>query len=142
MNPNPDPKPESKPESQPAPKPAQPGPRPHLVVSGVSHRDIIVGVLIALVVLGFIIAAIFQAGKGPANMLSGEIRAKNPPAMRETLMTVSRKGVSEKTADTGYSLKVWVESEKREYDVMVMKELWEGKKVGDKLDFLRPSSEQ
>jgi hypothetical protein len=127
--------------STPAPSSAQP-PRPHLVVPRVNRRDILIGVLIALVLLGFVVAAIIHSGKPPGNLLSGEIRAKNPPALRETLMTVSRKGVSEKTADTGYSVKVWVESQKREYDVMVMKEVWETKKIGDKLEFLRPPSEQ
>ncbi len=156
MNPNPAPQPESKPEANPVPKPAPataaspapqtaapaPAPRPHLVVKGVNRRDVIIGVLIALLVLGFIIAAVFQSGQPPKNMLSGVIRAKAEPGLRETLMTVSRKGVTEKTADTGYSLKVWVESAQREYDVMVMKEIWESKKVGDKIDFLRPPSEQ
>src|SRR5437588_10325554 len=104
---------------KPAPSAPQP-PRPRVVVPGVNRRDIIVGVLIALVVIGFLAAAIFQSQRRPYNMLTGEIRAKNAPASREMLMTVSRKGVTEKTADTGYSLKVWVESEKREYEVMVM----------------------
>ena len=57
-------------------------------------------------------------------------------------MTVSRKGVTEKTADTGYSLKIWVESEKREYEVMVSREDWEKAKDGDSMSFLRPKSEQ
>jgi len=122
----------------PAPQP-QP---PRIVVSGVNRRDILIGVLIALVGIGFIAAAVFQSAKPPGNLLTGEIRAKNAPSPRETLLTVSRKGVTEKTADTGYSLKVWVESEKRAYDVMVMKEIWETKKVGDTLEFLRPPSEQ
>lgn len=99
----------------PKPAPAAPlPPRPRVVISGVNRRDILIGVLVALFVLGFVIAAIFQSGKPPGNMVTGEIRAKNPPALRETLMTVSRKGVTEKTADTGYSVKVWVESLKRE----------------------------
>ncbi|MEO6786057.1 MAG: hypothetical protein ABI318_07985 [Chthoniobacteraceae bacterium] len=125
----------------PAPSAPQP-PRPHLVVSGVNRRDVIIGVLLALVLGGFIAAAIFQSAKPPGNLLTGVIRAKDAPGLRETLMTVSRHGVSEKTADTGYSLKVWVESQKRDYDVMVMKDLWEKKKVGDTLEFLRPPSEQ
>ena len=126
------------------PKPASsaPQPRPRVVVSGVNRRDILIGALIALALGGFIALAIFQSAKSPENLLTGVIREKNPPAERETLMTVSRKGVTEKTADTGYSLKVWVGSQKREYDVMVMQELWEQKKVGDTLEFLRPPSEQ
>ena len=125
----------------PAPAAPQP-PRPRVVVSGVNRRDILIGVLIALAMIGFILAAIFQSQRQPYNMLSGVIRAKNAPAPREMLMTVSRKGVTEKTADTGYSLKVWVETEKREYEVMVMKEDWEQKKIGDELTFTRPPGEQ
>jgi hypothetical protein len=111
-------------------------------VPRLNRRDIIIGVLIALVLLGFVVAAILQSFKTPENLLTGVVRAKNEPGMKETRMTVSRKGVNEKTADTGYSLKVWVESQQREYEVMVMKEVWEQKKIGDPLQFLRPPSEQ
>jgi hypothetical protein len=126
----------------PKPVPSAPQPRSRVVVPGVTRRDIILGIVIALAVIGFIVMAVFTSNQPPANLLTGEVRAKNDPGLRETRMTVSRKGVSEKTADTGYSLKVWVESEKREFEVMVMKEVWEAKKIGDKLDFLRPPSEQ
>ena len=127
--------------TNPAPS-APPPPRPRVVVSGMSRRDILLGVFIALVGIGFIAAAIFQTGRTPGNLLTGVVRERSTPAPRETLMTVSRKGVTEKTADTGYSLKVWVESEKREYEVMVEKEIWDKKKPGDALEFLRPPSEQ
>ena len=128
-------------KTNPAPAAPQP-PRPRVVVPGVNRRDILIGVLIALVGIGFIVAAIFQSGKSPGNLIIGIVRERSTPAPRETLMTVSRKGVTEKTADTGYSLKVWVESEKREYEVMVEKDIWEKKKNGDTLEFLRPPSEQ
>ena len=118
-------------------------PRPRVVVPRLSRRDIIISVLLALVVLGFIAIAVFSSGGyREHNKLTGTVRAHNAPGPRETLMTVSRKGVSEKTADTGYSLKVWVESEKREFEVMVSKEDWDTTKDGDKLSFLRPKSEQ
>jgi len=126
----------------PKPAPSAPQPRPRVVVSGVNRRDVIIGAVIALALGGFMALAIFQSGKSPENLLTGVIRAKNQPAARETLMTVSTRGVKEKTADTGYSLKVWVESQKREYDVMVMKETYDKKKVGDTIEFLRPPSEQ
>ena len=54
----------------------------------------------------------------------------------------AQRGVKERTADTGYSVRVWVESQKREYEVMLAKELWEKKKVGDELLFTKPPSEQ
>ena len=125
----------------PSPSAPQP-PRPRVVVPRVNRRDILIGALIAIVALGFIAAAIFQSGRPPGNLLTGLVRERSAPAPRETLMTVSRKGVTEKTADTGYSLKVWVESEKRAYDVMVEKEIWDKKKPGDSMEFLRPPSEQ
>lgn len=127
----------------PNPAPAAPQPsRPRLVVPRVNRRDVLIGTLIAIVAIGFITAAIFQSAKSPGNLLTGVVRERSSPAPRETLMTVSRKGVTEKTADTGYSLKVWVESEKRDYEVMVEKELWDKKKPGETLEFLRPLSEQ
>ena len=125
----------------PQPSTPQP-PRPRVVASRMNRRDILIAVVIALVGITFIIAAISQSGRSPGNLIAGVVRERSTPAPRETLMTVSRKGVTEKTADTGYSVKVWVESEKREYEVMVEKEIWEKKKPGDTLEFLRPASEQ
>ena len=125
------------------PNPTPPSQRPRVVVPRVSRRDIIVAVLVALAVIGFILFAFLSAGGYQEhNKLSGTVRAHNKPGPTETLMTVSRKGVTEKTADTGYALKVWVESEKREYEVMVSKEDWEKTKDGDTMSFLRPKSEQ
>ena len=108
-----------------------------------TRRDVLVGILVAIPVLGFILFAVLSTGGyKERNKLTGIIRAKNAPGDRETLMIVSKKGVTEKTADTGYSLKVWVESEKRERDVMVSKEDWEKAKVGDDLTFLVSPREQ
>ena len=132
MNPTPPP-----PSPQPRP------PRPKLVVPSVSRRDVFVGILVAIPVLGFVLFAVLSTGSyKERNKLTGIIRARNEPGPSETLMTVSKKGVSEKTADTGYSLKVWVESEKREREVMVSKEDWDKAKVGDELTFLVSPSEQ
>ena len=128
--------------ANPAPSAPKP-PRPRVVIPRVSRRDIILGVLLALAVIGFIAFAVFNSGGyKERNKLSGTVRSHSAPGPSETLMTVSRKGVTEKTADTGYSLKVWVESEKREYEVMVSKEDWDKAKDGDTLSFLRPKSEQ
>ena len=131
--------PQPAPAGSPAPKP----PRPRVIVSGVNRRDIIIGVLVALVVIGFIAFAVLNSGGyKERNKVSGIVRAHNSPGSRETLMIVSKKGVTEKTADTGYSLNIWVESEKREYEVMVSKEDWDKAKDGDPMSFLRPKSEQ
>ena len=107
-----------------------------------SRRDIITAVLIAVAVIGFIAFGIVQMGSGSGNLISGVVTGRSATGERETLFDVSTKGVKSKTADTGYSLKVWVEKEKREYEVMVEKDIWEKKKDGDTLEFLRPTSEQ
>ena len=139
MNPS---TPPPSPQPQPQPK------RPKLVVPSVSRRDVIVGVVIALAVLGFVILAVLATGGyKEQNRISGVVRSRNAPGLRETQFTmglekVPKKPVTEKIADTGYSLKVWVESEKREYEVMVEKEIWEKKKDGDTIEFLRPPREQ
>ena len=126
----------------PTPSPQSPAPRPKLVVSGVNRRDVLIGGAIAVALLGFIALAIFSSGSGPKNLITGVIRKHLSTGEREVRLTVSTKGVKEKTADTGYSLKVWVESENREYEVMVEKGVWEKKKDGDTIEFLRPPSEQ
>ena len=128
----------------PQPSPSAPKPhRPRVVVPGVTRRDVLIGVVVAVVLIGFILLAVFSTGGYQEhNKLTGIVRAHNSPGPRETLMTVSKKGVTEKTADTGYSLKIWVESEKREYEVMVSKEDWDKARDGGKMTFLRPPSEQ
>jgi len=130
------------PTSPSAPKPPKPkGPR--VIVSGVNRRDVIIGVLVALAVIGFIAFAVLNSGGYKEhNKITGVVRSHEAPGPREMLMIVSKKGVTEKTADTGYSLKIWVESEKREYEVMVSKEDFDKTKDGDKMSFLRPKSEQ
>ena len=130
----------------PTPPPPSPQPRPKspkLVVPGVNRRDVIIGVLIAIPILGFVLFAVLSTGGyRERNKTAGVIKSHHSTGERETLMIVSKKGVTEKTADTGYSLKVWVEAEKREYDVMVEKEIWEKKKDGDTIEFMRPPREQ
>lgn len=126
----------------PTPAPQPRAPRPKLVVPGVGLRDILLGAAIAVGILGFVALAVFSSGSGPKNIITGVVKAHLSTGAREVLLNVSRKGVKEETADTGYSLKVWVESEKREYEVMVEKSVWDQKKDGDTIEFLRPKSEQ
>lgn len=127
----------------PQPSPAEVPKRPLVIVSGTSKRDFLLALAIALGVLGFVVLAIYSTGtEKPKNTITGIVTGRRATGERETLMTVSRQGVKEKTSDTGYYLQVFVEAEKRTYEVMVEKELWQGKKDGTRLDFLRPPSEQ
>lgn len=107
-----------------------------------SRRDIITAVLIAAAVIGFIAFGIVQMGSGSGNLISGVVTGRSATGERETLFDVSTKGVKSKTADTGYTLKVFVKDGNRTYDVMVERDVWEKKKDGDKLEFLRPPDEQ
>ncbi len=126
--------------STPSPEPK----KPLLVVpSGMSRRDIITAIIIAVAVIGFIAFSVFHVGTWQSgNLISGIVTGHSATGDRETLLDVSRKGVKSSTADTGYSLKVFVKKENRTYDVMVERDVWEKKKDGDTLEFLRPPSEQ
>ena len=132
------------PPPQPPPAPApQPGAKkPVLVVKRFTGRDIALVVIIAVAIIGFIVLAVIYSTKPPKNTLKGVVKGRYATGERETEFDVSRRGVSGKTVDTGYYLKVFVPEENRTYDVIVEKELWEQKKDGDPIDFLRPPNEQ
>jgi hypothetical protein len=136
------------PSSGPTPAPIPPQPetgtkKPVVVVSRFSARDLILVVVILVAIVGFIVLAVQYSTQKPKNMLRGVVQGRYATGERETLLDVRpRKGVSSKTVDTGYYLKVFVPDENRTYDVIVEKELWQQKKDGDSLDFLRPADEQ
>ena len=145
----PNPAPVPPPEPAPKPKAVTAVPlvpaakRPIVVVKGISKRDIILICAIVVAVATFISLAMMSAAKKPKNTLTGVVKGKHSTGERETLLDVRpRKGVSGKTVDTGYYLKVFVAEENRTYDVIVEKALWDQKKEGDRLDFLRPPDEQ
>jgi hypothetical protein len=136
----------SDPEPRKTPAPPTPSATakpPVVVVSGLNKRDLLLIVTIVVVLVGFIVLAVVYSTKPPKNMLRGVVKGKDATGERETLLDVRpRKGVSSKTVDTGYYLKVFVPEENRTYNVIVEKELWETKKEGDSLEFLRPPDEQ
>ena len=128
---------------QPAPGPK----KPLVIASGMTRRDILHAALILIGLLGFIYAAIYSTGtaKNP-NMLSGTIREKYRTGEQSRDIVVSaekgNRGVSDKITDSGCYLKIYVPSLDKIYDVMLSEADWNHKAVGDKLDFLRPSSER
>ena len=121
--------------------------KPLVVVSGMTRSDFITAALILIGVLGFVGAAIYSTGtaKSP-NMLNGEIREKYKTGEQTRDITVSAergsRGVSDKLVDSGFYVKVYVTSLNKTYDVMIGESDWERRKVGDKLDFLRPAGER
>jgi hypothetical protein len=132
--------PEPKPDPAPRPQPA--AKKPVVVVKKFTARDLALTVIIAILVIGFIVMAILYSTRPPKNTLRGVVKGRYATGERETEFDVSRRGVKSKTVDTGYYLKVFVPEENRSYDVIVEKELWNTKKDGDTLDFLRPPDEQ
>jgi hypothetical protein len=65
------------PTSPSAPKPPKPkGPR--VIVSGVNRRDVIIGVLVALAVIGFIAFAVLNSGGYKEhNKITGVVRSRS-----------------------------------------------------------------
>ena len=129
------------------PPPSNPQKKPLVVASGLTPRDIIVGVFILIGVLGFVVAAIYSSGtvKSP-NMLTGEVREKYKTGeqMRDIVVSAEKgnRGVTEKITNSGCYLKVYVAKLDKTYNVMLAESEWDKKKVGDKVEFLRPESEQ
>lgn len=127
-------------------KPTSGPKKPLVVVKGMTRSDFITAALIILGVLGFVGAAIYSTGtaKSP-NMLNGEIREKYKSGEQSRDITVSaergNRGVSDKIVDSGYYVKIYVTSLNKTYDVMLSESEWERRKVGDRIDFLRPASE-
>ena len=127
--------------NQPPPK------KPIVVVSGMTRRDFAIAAVILVSILGFIGAAIYSTGtaKNP-NMLTGVIREKYKSGEQTRDIVVSaekgNRGITEKITDSGHYLKVYVPELDKTYDVMLAESEWERKKVGDKMEFLRPESER
>ena len=127
--------------------PNQPPKKPLVIASGMTRRDYLVAAAILVGLLGFILAAIHSTGtaKSP-NMLNGIIREKYRTGEQTRDIVVSAekgsRGVTDKITDSGCYLKIYVLSLDKTYDVMLAESEWERKKVGDKLDFLRPAGER
>lgn len=134
----------STPSATPAP---QGGPKKPVVVvpTGMTRRDMMLAGAIVVGVLGFVAGAIYSTGtEKHKKVVKGVVRGHSGTGTREREISLAYKDgrMDSKTVDTGWYLKVFVEKENREYDVMVEKDVWDARKVGDTLEFLRPPSEQ
>lgn len=127
-----------------APENSGPGnKKPVVITGGLSRRDILLAVVILVGILGFVVAAIYSTGTANnPNMLTGEIREKYKTGEQVRDLVVSTKGVTDKVVNSGCYLKVYVASVDKVYNVMLAESEWETKKVGDKIEFLRPASER
>jgi ABC-type Na+ efflux pump permease subunit len=115
------------------------------VIRSTSKRDTLIAILIATVLLGFLAYGIFHMSQPvQGNQLTGTIVAKQFTPLKEQLIDFDgRKLKGARESEGEYVLKVRVDADGgRVYEVPVTKALFEGKKEGDNLTFIRPRSEQ
>lgn len=126
------------------PTPSRP-PVTRVVIKGWRFRDIALAVGIGLVAVGLVVFAIWQTNKPQkTNKLEGVITEKIATGQREQEISLGfKKGkLDRQVTDTGYHLKVKVRDIPEPYVVPVTKTVWEARKVGDNLEFMRPVSER
>ena len=123
------------------PKPAAP-----FVVRSTTARDTLIAILVATVILGFLGYGIFHMSQPvQGNQLTGTVAAKKFTPLKEQFVDFDgRKLKGTRESEGEYVLKVRVDGADggRIYEVPVAKGLFEAKKEGDKVIFMRPRSEQ
>jgi hypothetical protein len=120
-------------------------PTPRVVVRSHTLRDALIAGALALLVLGFIAYGIRHMSQPVAgNKLTGVIVEKQLIPLKEQMVEFSGRALrGVKESEGEHVLKVRVDSEQgRVFDVPVEKSLYDLKKVGDPLIFMRPPSEQ
>jgi len=120
---------------------------PLLVVQNTTRRDAIIAAatgIIALAVIGFgFVQFANMAQRAKRSTLTGVVIEKQFSPAPEQQITVGRSGLRERRIDGEYVLKVRVDPEGgRIFEVPVEKKMFDEKKVGDSLMFLRPPSER
>ena len=120
------------------PPPARP------VIPNTTKRDALIAVVVGLVVLIFVGYGVVHMSRPVAgNKLTGTVIEKVFTPLKERQVSFSgRKIQSVKEIAGEYVLKVRVEPDKRIYEVPVEQPVYDSKKVGDTLTFIRPASEQ
>jgi hypothetical protein len=115
-----------------------------VVVSNTTKRDALVAMIVGIVILIFVGYGISHMSKPVAgNKLTGTIVKKTFTPLKEQQINFSgRKLEGTKESAGEFVLQVRVEAENRTYDVPVEQPVYESKKVGDSLTFIRPASEQ
>ena len=126
------------------PPPPNP-PAPRVVIPNTNRRDALIAMIVGVVLLAFVGYGVMTMSKPHAstNILVGTVTEKQfTPRHEEQVSFSGRRLQGAKQIDGEYVLKVRVDSEQRTYDVPVEKPVYEMKKAGDRLEFVRPPSEQ
>ena len=106
-----------------------------------TKRDALIATAIGLLALGLSVYG-FLTLRSPNNMLTGIVVEKVFTPAPEQQISFGTKGLQRKEIEGEYVLKVKVQKEQRVFEVPVEKALFEAKRVGDQLTFLRPPSER
>jgi hypothetical protein len=119
-------------------------PAPRLVIPSTSKRDWIIAMAAGLLILVFVgYGVMHMAAPVTGNKVTGIVIGKEFTPFRERQVSFSGRRIEEvREIDGEYVLKVRVDSEHRTYEVPVEKPLYQAKKEGDSLTFIRPPSEQ
>ena len=117
---------------------------PRIVIASTTKRDAFIAIIAGLLVLVFLGYGIMQMSRPvTGNKLTGVVVEKTFTPQKEQMIDFSgRKIERTREIDGEYVLKVRVEAENRVYEVPVEKPVYESKKEGDAMSFLRPESEQ
>ena len=121
------------------------GPSPKVVVPGTTRREALIAAIIGVLILSFVGYGVLWMAKPheSRNVLVGVVVEKQfTPGKEEQVSFSGRRIEGVKQIDGEYVLKVRVEKENRIYEVPVEKPIYQNRKVGDKLEFVRPSSER
>ena len=120
-------------------------PAPRVILPNTKRRDTLVAIgigVLLLLAVGYGVMTMSEPHES-TNILTGIVVEKQFTAQREEQVSFSgRKLEGTKQIDGEYMLKVKVEKENRTYDVPVEKPTYLAKQEGDKIEFVRPPSEQ
>jgi hypothetical protein len=120
-------------------------PTPKTVLPNTKRRDTLIAIIAGVLLLSFVGYGIVWMSKPheSRNILIGVIVEKQfTPRKEEQVSFSGRKIEGVKQIDGDYVLRVRVEKENRTFDVPVEKAVYMNRNVGDKLEFVRPPSEQ
>jgi molybdopterin-binding protein len=129
--------------------PTVPSVKPVLVLKkGPSLQDVFTGTVIAVVLAAFLAVVLWDMSRPKRNnVLKGTIveRIDTGEVTREISIAVAKpkpgeSKVDEREADSGLSFKV--KADGKEYTVPATRTMWETKKIGDTIEFVKPPSEQ
>ncbi|HEX5177449.1 MAG TPA: hypothetical protein VFV83_10490, partial [Chthoniobacteraceae bacterium] len=120
---------------------------PRVVVANTTRRDAVIAAIMGVMALGVIGYGFVQFAKmshrAKRSTLTGIVVEKQLTPAPEQQITVGRSGLKEERIEGEYVLKVRVDAEAgRIFEVPVERKLFNEKKVGDSLMFLRPPSER